>query len=120
MANTILNTFFHRTEQSDAAYDQRVQVYLKILAFIGFAFLIFGGGDAMAQSVDGLCKFAGWLKSAATVAAIIAIFLIVMNSFFGKSSVVGDVIMTVIIGCVVVFAAPQIIALTGLTSGCSV
>lgn len=76
--------------------------------------------DAMAQSgADGLCKFAGWLKEIATVAAIIALVLFVLNSFFIKSSVVGDIIMYVIIGCVIMVAGPYLIGLTGLTTNCS-
>jgi len=73
-------------------------------------------GGAAAQ---GLCKFAGFLKQIATVAAIIGLILFVLNSFFMKSSVVGDIIMYIIIGCVIMVAGPYLITLTGLTTNCS-
>lgn len=77
--------------------------------------------SAMAQQTgaDGLCQFAGWLKQIATVAAIIALILFVINSMFIKSSVVGDIIMYVIIGCVIMVAGPYIIGLTGLVTNCT-
>jgi nitrate reductase gamma subunit len=75
--------------------------------------------DAGAAS-QGLCKFAGFLKQIATVAAIIGLILFVLNSFFMKSSVVGDIIMYIIIGCAIMVAGPYLITLTGLTSNCSI
>lgn len=93
-----------------------------------FAFLIFIGlllgSDAMAQSgggaATGLCQVAEWLKQIVAGGAIIAVMLFVINSFFVKSSVVGDIIMYVIIGCTIASVSSFLIGLTGLTTSCSV
>jgi hypothetical protein len=81
-------------------------------------------GTAFAQSVGGdgasaLCEVAKWLKTIATTAGLIALFLFVMNSFFAKSSIIGDIIMYVVIGCVVMTAGSFIIGKTGLTMTCT-
>lgn len=95
-----------------------------------FAFLLFIGlllgSDAMAQAgggaggaASGLCQVAGWLKEVVAGAAIIAVMIFVINSFFVKSSVVGDIIMYVIIGCAIASVASFLISQTGLTTSCS-
>lgn len=91
-----------------------------------FLFLVatfFMAPDAFAQAGDtmaGLCKVAGWVQKILTAAAVIAVLLYVINSFFLKSSVVGDIILYVIIGCAIATAVVYLIGLTGLnTSGCS-
>lgn len=76
-----------------------------------------GGGDAAAA---GLCKVAGWIKTILTAAAIIAVLIYVINSFFVKSSVVGDIILYVIIGCAIAAAVVYLIGLTGLQTSCSI
>lgn len=97
-----------------------------LLAFANLAFLaLFGfvAAEAMAQvgsdGAGGLCEIAKWLKNIAATAAIIALILYVFNSFFSKSSIIGDIIMYVVIGCVIVTAATFIIQKTGLTVSCS-
>lgn len=99
---------------------KRQRIYQWVLAAILLIAATYMPEAMAANGSDGLCKFAGWLKEIATVAAIIALVLFVMNSFFIKSSVVGDIIMYVIIGCVIVGAAPYLIGLTGLTTNCSI
>jgi len=115
MVNTNLST----TSKAADSAERRKRIYQGLLAAV-LVMVATYMPDAMAQSgADGLCKFAGWLKEIATVAAIIALVLFVLNSFFIKSSVVGDIIMYVIIGCVIMVAGPYLIGLTGLTTNCS-
>lgn len=79
--------------------------------------------DAMAQTADaanGLCKVAGWIKTILTAAAIISVLIYIINSFFVKSSVVGDIILYVIIGCSIAAAVVYLIGLTGLSPSCSI
>jgi len=117
---TNLNTFFQQNNASDAEFNRHFAVHMKILTALVIGFFIFASDGALAQpSTAGLCSFAGWLKQLAIVAAIIALILLVINSFFAKSSLIGDIIITVIIGCVIMAAAPQIISLTGLASNCN-
>ncbi len=118
MANMTLSFFF-----SDRA--------VQIMKYVGFMILFSlvlspdafaqaaggGGGDAAAA---GLCKVAGWIKTILTAAAIIAVLIYVINSFFVKSSVVGDIILYVIIGCAIAAAVVYLIGLTGLQTSCSI
>mgnify|MGYP003438198544 CR=1 FL=1 len=54
------------------------------------------------------------------VIAIIAVLIYVINSFFVKSSVVGDIILYVIIGCAIAAAVVYVVGLTGLETSCSI
>ncbi len=87
---------------------------LMVAALAGTAYAQVGGDGASA-----LCEVAKWLKNIATTAGLIALFLFVMNSFFAKSSIIGDIIMYVVIGCVVMTAGTFLIGKTGLTVSCS-
>lgn len=111
-----------QTENEFFAFKQKENLYLKLLfaLTIGFFTLWVDNASAQAATAGGLCVFAGWLKTLATTAAIIAVIMVVLNSLFMKSSVVGDIIVTVIIGCVIMAAAPYIISLTGLAPNCSI
>jgi len=93
----------------------RVRTMLQMAAFSALAVI---AGPALAQGVNvsGLCDFAEGLKMIAGAVAVVAIIVLAINSFFSKSSVIGDIITTVIIGCVVVAAAAEMVYLTGLTS----
>lgn len=91
-------------------------IIFMLVAMASAAFAQVGGGDGGASA---LCEFAKWLKNIATVAGLIALFLFVMNSFFAKSSIIGDVIMYVVIGCVVMTAGSYLIGKTGLQSTCN-
>lgn len=137
MENTKLNTFenyfnafvnmFHmqiaswaNKLQKSKPYQYLPQVFLFFLVALCLTPEAFaqsgGGGDVM----SGLCKVAGWVQKILTAAAVIAVLLYVINSFFLKSSVVGDIILYVIIGCAIATAVIYLIGLTGLnTSGCS-
>lgn len=117
----MVNTSWSMNSRSDEVGEKRQLIYRWIATAV-FILIASYMPAALAQSTgaDGLCQFAGWLKAIATVAAIIALILFVVNSFFIKSSVVGDIIMYVIIGCVIIGAAPYLVTLTGLTTNCSI
>lgn len=93
----------------------RMTMVMLLLAFTASAYAQVGG-----DGTSGLCEVAKWLKNIATVAALIALFLFVMNSFFAKSSVIGDVIMYIMVGCAVMMAGNFLITKTGLTLSCQV
>ena len=76
-----------------------------------------GGGN---QTAGGLCEVAGWIKTILTAAAIIAVLLYILNSFFMKSSVIGDIMLYVLIGCTIAVSVVYLIGLTGLTPTCSI
>lgn len=76
--------------------------------------------SAFAQSVEGLCTIAIWYKTFAGAAALIAVIIYVVNSYFGKSSLVADIVQNVLIGCAVVVGAGALINATGLSSQCTI
>lgn len=123
MALTSLNTFSPSLAMNDACEQgmtKRLRNQLRIAFFVLMAAVMMLSPEAFAQSQgEGLCSFAAWLKNVATTAAIVALILLVLNSFFLKSSVVGDIIMYVVIGCVIIAAAPEVIQITGLSPSCS-
>lgn len=91
---------------------------LKNAAFYG---LILVAGPVFAQSADaaGLCNLVSFIKSIIGTVAVLAILLYVINSFFGKSALIGEIIEKVLIGCVVAVGATFLITKTGLTVSCS-
>jgi len=104
----------------------RVVQFMKQFGFMVLLALVLSP-DAMAQAggdggaaAAGLCKVAGWIKTILTASAIIAVLIYVINSFFVKSSVVGDIILYVIIGCAIAAAVVYLIGLTGLQTSCSI
>jgi len=103
----------------DSNFDLGQRLRIQILVGVFLAAALFFMPDAYAQTVDGLCEFAEFLRELATAGAVVALILFVLNSFFLKNNVVGDIIMYVIIGCVIMSVAPTIITLTGLTQQCS-
>lgn len=112
MENMKLNTFFVDKVVPSA------KRFLPLL-LIGLVF----STDAMAQASDGaagLCKVAGWIKSILTGSAIISVLIYIINSFFVKSSVVGDIVVYVIIGCALAASVVYLIGLTGLSPSCSI
>ncbi|WP_234265125.1 hypothetical protein [Hydrogenophaga sp. NFH-34] len=121
MASTSLSTFFqslkHSTDASEFAARQRLQI--RVMAAFFLVALAFFMPDAMAQQVEGICGFARFLKQLVAGAAIVAVLLFIINSFFLKSSVIGDIIMYVIIGCVIAVAVVFIIESTGLAVTCT-
>lgn len=120
MGNTTFNI------STDFLYDvgKKFFIFLALMLFfnaVAFAQATGGGaGLGSADAMEGLCKVAGWVQKILTAAAVIAVLLYVINSFFMKSSVVGDIILYVIIGCAIAAAVIYLIGLTGLsTSGCN-
>lgn len=80
------------------------------------AFAITATMPAFAQSAGmGMCYLITFVKGIIGGTAILAILLFVINSFFGKSALVGEIIEKVLIGCVVAGVAAAIVASTGLT-----
>lgn len=99
---------------------QHIVVFALLMVFLSPEAFAQAGGAGSADAMAGLCKVAGWVQKILTAAAVIAVLLYVINSFFMKSSVVGDIILYVIIGCAIAAAVIYLIGLTGLsTSGCS-
>jgi hypothetical protein len=79
-----------------------------------------GSSSALAQAagIGGLCGMLAWLKIIVGTVAIIAIVMMVINNFFGKSDIIGEIITKVLIGCVIVGAAGYLIEGTGLAVTC--
>lgn len=75
---------------------------------------------AFAQSVEGLCTIATWYKTFVGVTALIAILFYVLNSLFGKSTLVESIVINVLIGCAFAIAAGPLITSTGLSPNCSI
>ncbi|SER34698.1 TrbC/VIRB2 family protein [Giesbergeria anulus] len=118
MENIKLTTF---SQNSFSLEFPKISPAMKFLALIFLT--LFLGTDAMAQNsgsaATGLCNVASFMKTIVTGAAIIAVLIFVANSFFVKSSIVGDLVMYVMIGCAIATAAVYIVQQTGLTSSCS-
>lgn len=91
---------------------------LKTAAVIALALV---AGPVFAQSADttGLCKLVSFIKSIIGTVAVLAILLYVINSFFGKSALIGEIIEKVLIGCVVAVGATFLVTKTGLVVSCS-
>ncbi len=68
----------------------------------------------------GLCYLVNFIKGLIGVVAVLAILLYVINSFFGKSALIGEIIEKVLIGCTVAVAAVFLVTSTSLTVSCSV
>lgn len=118
MARMIFNTS-SMPETSNAEFVKTQQRRIAILSWVGVLAALLFAPTAFAADTSGLCTFAKFLKDVATGAAIIAVVLFVVNSLFMKSSVVGDIILYVIVGCVIVAVAPDVVGMTGLTTSCT-
>lgn len=93
----------------------------KRLKNAAFFALVVATGPVFAQTADasGLCNLVSFIKSIIGTVAVLAILLYVINSFFGKSALIGEIIEKVLIGCVVAVGATFLITKTGLTVSCS-
>lgn len=91
----------------------------KLLKWTLLAASVLEASSVNAQSVSGLCSITTFLKAAVAVIAVVAVLVLVINSFFTKSSVIGDVVTTVLIGCVFAVGANAMISATGLAPACS-
>lgn len=119
MASMTLNTFSVNEADLNAAFERSQRRRIAVLTWFGLAMALLFAPYASAADTKGLCEFAKFLKDVATGGAVIAIVLFVINSFFSRSSVVGDIIMYVIIGCVIVAIAPDLVTMIGLNTSCS-
>lgn len=82
---------------------------------IAVAMLCLAATPAFAQANSmGLCSLLSYIKSIIATVAVLAVLLYVINSFFGKSSLLGEIIEKVLIGCVIAVGAGFLINSTGL------
>ena len=72
-----------------------------------------------AQAITALCNIITFIKGLIGAVAVLAILCFVINSFFSKNSLFGDIIQTVLIGCLVAVGAVALVTASGLTVGCS-
>lgn len=66
----------------------------------------------------GLCAIGFWLKTVIGVVAILAGLLYVINNFFGKSEIIADIVIKVLLGCGIVAMLGVLVTQTGLTNTC--
>ena len=105
MTSKIMNELHASVRQAMAGRNKRFGVALTFIA---------AAGPAFAQAnTGGLCTLFSALKQIAGAAALIAIAIFVINSFFGKSSLIGE------IGCMVLVLAPSLVQAIGLSPACS-
>lgn len=85
---------------------------------IAIILLCCAAAPAFAQSANaaGLCYLMTFIKAIIGTVAILAILLYVINSFFGKSALIGEIIEKVLIGCVVAVGASFIVNSTGVVA----
>lgn len=74
---------------------------------------------ANAQAIGALCNIITFVKGLIGATAVLAILCFVINSFFSKNSLFGDIIQTVLIGCLVAVGAVALVTASGLTVGCA-
>jgi 1,4-dihydroxy-2-naphthoate octaprenyltransferase len=67
-----------------------------------------------AGGTGGLCAIGVWLKMVIGVVAIIAGLIYVINNFFAKSEIIGDIVIKVLLGCAIVAMLGFLVAQTGL------
>lgn len=79
---------------------------------------VFIAAPAYAQNIGGMCTFITWVRLILGGAAVLAVLMMVLNSFFSKSSVFGDIIQNVLIGCIIGVGATALVQATGLTVSC--
>lgn len=104
---------------------------LSVTRFPGVAFIamaaLFGAPDVFAQAalggqqaVTGICALAGWFKIILGAVAIVAGLIYIINSFFTKSNVLGDIITNVLLGCLVAGVLGYLVSLTlGVGTQCA-
>jgi len=110
MVNMISNTF--TVNPNDASSFWRLVFVAAVLLFAALlpveawaqtTISIGGGGAGDAnRSVAGFCAIAGWFKLIVGAVALIAGIMYVINSFFAKSNVMGEIVTQVLLGCIIV------------------
>jgi hypothetical protein len=88
---------------------------LKLTLLMAAVFMV---APAYAQNIGGMCTFINWVRLILGGAAVLAVLMLVLNSFFSKNSVFGDIIQTVLIGCIIGVGATTLISATGLVVTC--
>lgn len=86
---------------------------------IAFLMLFFFASAASAQSLDGLCSFASFLKSGIGIVAIIAIMIGVIISFLAKISGLMEILIGVLFCLAVAAFAPNLAAKAGFAVSCA-
>ena len=84
---------------------------------IAFILLCCAATPAFANAnTAGLCFLLTFIKAMIGTVAVLAILLYVINSFFGKSALIGEIIEKVLIGCVIAVGATFIVNSTGVVA----
>ena len=79
----------------------KLNTYKKAIA--GVAILIAASPVfAQAAGMSGLCLLYAYLMTAVGVIALLAGVVIVINSFWSKNSAIGEIVQTVLIGCILI------------------
>lgn len=87
----------------------------KNILYIGLSIVM---SPAFAQANNaGLCYLVTFIKAIIGTVAVLAVLTLVINSFFGKSALIGEIVEKVLIGCVVAVGATFLIQSTGLPAG---
>lgn len=101
-----------------ADFYKKNQVQIK-RAGVGLAVSMLAASPAFAAIGTGaLCTIKDYYKAVLGIAALIGIFIYVMNSFFSKSAVIAEIVQSIIIGCAIAAAGVAIVTETGLAVGC--
>lgn len=83
-------------------------------------FLLVGMANAQVGTggTGGLCQIGFWLKTVIGATAILAGLIMVINSFFGKSEIIADIVTKILVGCAIVAMLGFLVAQTGLNNSC--
>jgi len=116
---TTLKKWFESIEWAQWALALAICAAMVLLPMAqAFAQTTTGTTGTATAGISTLCVVKTWVMNMAKVAAVIALVLLVLNSFFGKNSVVGEIIQYVLIGCVIIVGADALI-LSGLFGSAS-
>lgn len=88
---------------------------LTMVAAIG---LFANSASAQDVGIEAICWIVEWLKTVVGAIAVIAIIIMVINSFWSKNSLIADIATVIIIGCIIAYGAVTIVQKTGLTVNC--
>ena len=102
-----------------SSYIRAVDVrYKRILIGVPVSILI--STPALAFNVQGICTIAEWYKIIIGAAALVAIFMAVLNSMFSKNALIAEIVEKVLIGCGIAMFAGALVVATGLTNQCGI
>lgn len=109
MVNTISNTFTANPNDSSSLWRLifvaallLVVALLPVEAWAQTTVSIGGGARNANASVAGFCAIAAWFELIVGAVALIAGIMYVINSFFAKSNVMGEIVTNVLLGCIIV------------------